>query len=84
MWLSPQRLDAHFCTRSCESDDANAHAPLHAAHEWVLQEVRDPVHPVVVHAVFYHFTKAHTTLKVTPAMATGWTNRVWDMRAGSN
>jgi hypothetical protein len=35
---------------------------------------------VALYAVFYNFTKIHKTLKVTPAMEAGLTDRVWDMR----
>jgi len=38
------------------------------------------VHMVAIYAVFYNFTKVHKTLKVTPAMEAGLTDRVWDMR----
>jgi hypothetical protein len=29
--------------------------------------------------VFYHWTKIHKTLRVTPAMAADLTDRVWDI-----
>ena len=34
---------------------------------------------VALYTVFYNFTKIHKTLRVTPAMAAGLTDRVWDM-----
>lgn len=37
------------------------------------------MHMVALYAVFYNFTKIHKTLRVTPAMAAGLTDRVWDM-----
>ena len=37
------------------------------------------VHMIALYAVFYNFTKIHKTLRVTPAMAAGLTDRVWDM-----
>jgi IS1 family transposase len=36
-------------------------------------------HMVALYTVFYNFTKVHKTLRVTPAMAAGLTDRVWDM-----
>jgi len=30
-------------------------------------------------SVFYNFVRIHQTLRVTPAMAAGLTDRVWDM-----
>jgi IS1 family transposase len=37
------------------------------------------MHMVAVYTVFYNFTKIHKTTRVTPAMAAGLTDRVWDM-----
>jgi IS1 family transposase len=37
------------------------------------------VHMVALYTVFYNFTKIHKTLRVTPAMAAGLADRVWDM-----
>jgi hypothetical protein len=37
------------------------------------------VHMVALYTVFYNFTKIHKTLRTTPAMAAGITDRVWDM-----
>lgn len=36
-------------------------------------------HMVALYAVFYNFCRIHKTLRVTPAMAAGLTDRVWDM-----
>ncbi len=37
------------------------------------------VHMVALYTVFYNFCRIHKTLRVTPAMAAGLTDRVWDM-----
>jgi hypothetical protein len=37
------------------------------------------VHMVALYAVFYNWTRIHKTLRITPAMAAGLTDRVWDM-----
>ena len=37
------------------------------------------VHMIALYAVFYDFTKVHKTLRVTPAMAVGLTDRVLAM-----
>jgi hypothetical protein len=34
---------------------------------------------VALHAMYYNFVRIHQTLKVTPAMAVGMTNRLWEM-----
>jgi hypothetical protein len=36
-------------------------------------------HMVALYAVWYNFIRIHKTLRVTPAMAAGLTDRVWDM-----
>jgi hypothetical protein len=38
------------------------------------------VHMVALYTVFYNWTRIHKTLRVTPAMAAGLTDRVWDMK----
>ncbi len=35
---------------------------------------------VVLHFAYYNFVRIHQTLKVTPAMAAGVTNRIWNIR----
>ena len=34
---------------------------------------------VAIYSVWYNFVRIHKTLRVTPAMAAGLTDRVWDM-----
>lgn len=34
---------------------------------------------VALHVMFYNFTRIHSTLRVSPAMAAGLTDRLWDM-----
>jgi hypothetical protein len=34
---------------------------------------------VALHAMYYNFVHIHQTLKVTPAMAAGVTDRLWEM-----
>ena len=54
--------------------------PLHSANERVQQARRGPpAHAGVVLFVFYNFVRIHKTLKVTPAMAAGVTDRLWDV-----
>lgn len=35
---------------------------------------------VALHAMFYNFVRIHQTLKMTPAMAAGVSNRLWEMK----
>jgi hypothetical protein len=32
-----------------------------------------------LHSIYYNFVRIHQTLKVTPAMAAGVTDRLWEM-----
>jgi hypothetical protein len=34
---------------------------------------------VALHAMYYNFVRIHQTLKVTPEMAAGVTDRLWEM-----
>jgi hypothetical protein len=34
---------------------------------------------VALHSIYYNFVRLHQTLKVSPAMAAGVTNRLWEM-----
>jgi IS1 family transposase len=43
------------------------------------KKIENHVHMVALYAVFYNWTKIHKTLRVTPAMQAGLTDRVWDM-----
>ena len=43
------------------------------------KKIENHIHMVALYAVFYNFIKIHKTLRVTPAMAAGLTDRVWDM-----
>jgi IS1 family transposase len=43
------------------------------------KKLENHVHMVAIYAVFYNFMKPHKTLRVTPAMAAGLTDHVWDM-----
>jgi hypothetical protein len=35
---------------------------------------------IALHAMFYNFVRIHQTLKVSPAMAAGVTDRLWEMK----
>jgi IS1 family transposase len=43
------------------------------------KKLENHVHMIALYAVFYNFTKAHKTLRVTPAMQAGLTDHVWSM-----
>ena len=37
-------------------------------------------HALALYFVYYNFVRIHKTLRVTPAMAAGITDRLWDMK----
>ncbi len=44
------------------------------------KKVENHMHAVALHFMYYNFVKVHQTLKVTPAMEAGLTNRLWDIK----
>jgi IS1 family transposase len=47
----------------------NAHSKKFENHAWA----------VALHVMFYNFTRIHSTLRMSPAMKAGITDRLWDM-----
>ena len=47
----------------------NAHSKKLENHTWA----------VALHVMFYNFVRVHSTLRVSPAMAAGIADRLWDM-----
>lgn len=43
------------------------------------KKAENHAHMVALYSVFYNWTKVHKTLRVTPAMAAGLADRVFDM-----
>ena len=43
------------------------------------KKVENHAHAVSLHFAYYNFCKIHTTLRTTPAMAAGVTNRLWEI-----
>ncbi len=43
------------------------------------KKVENHAHSVALHFAYYNFCKIHQTLRTTPAMASGVTNRLWDI-----
>jgi hypothetical protein len=43
------------------------------------KKVENHAAAVSLHAMYYNFVRIHQTLKVTPAMAAGVTDRLWEM-----
>src|SRR5208282_5310364 len=43
------------------------------------KKAENHIHAVALHFMFYNFCRIHKTLRITPAMAAGVTDHVWDM-----
>ena len=43
------------------------------------KKVENHAHALALHFMFYNFVRIHKTLRVTPAMAAGVTDRLWEM-----
>jgi len=43
------------------------------------KKVENHAHAVAIHFMFYNFARIHKTLRVSPAMAAGVTDRLWDI-----
>ena len=43
------------------------------------KKIENHTHAVALHMVYYNFVRIHKTLKVTPAMAAGVTDRLWEI-----
>ena len=43
------------------------------------QKVREPHLAVALYVMFYNFVRIHSTLRMSPAMAAGSPDRLWEM-----
>ena len=43
------------------------------------KKVENHLHSIALHFMYYNFCRVHQTLRVTPAMAAGVTDRLWEM-----
>jgi hypothetical protein len=43
------------------------------------KNVDNHLHALALYFVFYNFVRIHKTLRISPAMAAGITNRLWDV-----
>ncbi len=43
------------------------------------KKIENHAHAVALHFMYYNFARIHKTLKITPAMAAGVTDKLWDV-----
>ena len=44
------------------------------------KKIENHFHAIALHVMFYNFVRIHKTLRVTPAMAAGLTDQLWEMK----
>jgi hypothetical protein len=44
------------------------------------KKVENHAHAVALHFMYYNFVRLHKSLRVTPAMAAGVTDRLWELK----
>ena len=69
----------HVICRAPEPNNADAHAPLYSAYKRFQQKSRKSRVRGRLHSMYYNFVRLHQTLKTSPAMAAGVTDRLWEM-----
>ena len=57
----------------------NAYAPYDPADECIFKKMANHAHAMALHFLYYNFVRIHKTLKTTPAMAAGVTDRLWEV-----
>ena len=43
------------------------------------KKIENHAHAVALHMMYYNFVRIHKTLRVTPAMAAGVTDKLWEI-----
>ena len=43
------------------------------------KKVENHAHAIALHFMYYNFVRIHQTLRITPAMAAGVTDRLWEI-----
>lgn len=43
------------------------------------KKVENHAHAIALHFIFYNYVRIHETLQITPAMAAGVTDKLWEI-----
>ena len=72
------RSETHFdfVCGAPKSQHAHGNAAVHATNKRFFQEVENHVHALALYFVHYNWMRIHKTLRVTPAMAAGLTDKL--------
>jgi hypothetical protein len=68
-----------FESRAKQPHNADEDAALHAANERVLEEGANLQRSLALHFMHYNFCRKHSTIRTTPAIAAGLTDRMWTL-----
>jgi hypothetical protein len=60
-------------------DGSHHDASLHSIVEWLSRKLENHAAATALNYFAYNFIKIHRTLRMSPAMAAGVTNRLWDV-----
>ena len=74
----PKHISTSFAERQNLTMRMHMHRFTHLTNGF-SKKVENHVHMVALYTVFYNFARVHKRLRVTPAMAAGLTDRVWEM-----
>jgi hypothetical protein len=65
--------------RAAEFDDARVDEAVRPARQRLLEKAENHAYSVAIHFMHYNFVRIHQSLRVTPAMAAGVTNKLWSI-----
>lgn len=69
----------HVICRGQQSHHADAHAPVYEIDHAFSKKIENHAAAIALHTMYYNFVRVHQTLKVTPAMAAGVTDKLCEM-----
>ena len=70
------RKDQHVIRRAQQSANAHEHAAVHEADECAHKKFENHCHALALYFFFYNWVKLHATLRVSPAMAAGLSDKL--------
>ena len=76
--LDPKHISTSFAERSNLTMRMNMRRFTRLTNAF-SKKVENHAHAVALHMMYYNFVRIHKTLKVTPAMAAGVTNKLWEI-----
>ena len=76
---SRARSHFHVLRRTSELDGSHDDAPLHTVVDGFSRKIENHMAAVAINYFVYNFIKIHSTLRTSPAMAAGVTDRLFDV-----